>query len=189
MLNGTPPRKPGLVNTVLWAAAARFLKLYYTPGFARWATSVSPWPLRRSVAIIGGGLPGCELGELAMHSGRRTSILEEGRKIGYDVGGSDRFHVTSDFKKAPNVTTYPSTRVTEITADGVRGVQTAPDGTQTPVRADAKTVAVTLGFVPNPGLTREIEALGVEVHAVGDCAEPGRIADATKAGYRAGVAL
>lgn len=189
MLNGTPPRKPGLVNTVLWAAAARFLKLYYTPGFARWATSVSPWPLRRSVAIIGGGLPGCELGELAMHSGRRTSILEEGRKIGYDVGGSDRFHVTSDFKKAPNVTTYASTRVTEITADGVRGVQTAPDGTETLVRADAKTVAVTLGFVPNPGLAREIEALGVEVHAVGDCAEPGRIADATKAGYRAGVAL
>jgi len=48
---------------------------------------------------------------------------------------------------------------------------------------------VTLGFLPNPGLAREIEALGVEVHAVGDCADPGRIADATKAGYRAGVSL
>lgn len=189
MLNGTPPRKPGVLNSVLWAAAARFLRLYYTPGFARWATSVSPWPLRRSVAIIGGGLPGCELGELAMHSGRRTAILEESKKIGHDVGGSDRFHITSDFKKSPNVTTYPLTRVTAITPDGVRGVQTSSDGTEQPVRVQAKTVAVTLGFRPNPGLAEQIAALGVEVHAVGDCQDPGRIADATKAGHRAGVAL
>ena len=189
MLNGTPPRKKNPVDRVMWAAAAQFLKLYYTPGFARWATSISPWPLRRSVAIIGGGLPGCELGELTMHSGRRTAIFEEHKKIGYDVGGSDRFHVTSAFKKSPKVTTYPLTRVTRITPDGVEGVQTAADGTQTPVKATAKTVAVTLGFQPNRGLAEQIEALGVEVHAVGDCQEPGRIADATKAGYRAGVAL
>lgn len=189
MLNGTPPKKPGALNKVLWNAAARFLTIYYTPSFARWATSVSPWPLRRSVAIIGGGLPGCELGELTMHSGRRTAIFEEGKKVGFDVGASDRFHVTSGFKKAENVQTFPSTRVTAITADGVTGVQTGKDGTTQTVTARAKTVAVTLGFDPNLGLAEQIEALGVPVTAVGDCAVPGRIADATKTGFQAGVAL
>lgn len=188
MLNGHPPRKPGLVNAVLWRGAAVFLRLYYTPAFARWATARSPWPLRRSVAIIGGGLPGCELGELSMHSGRTTAILEERKKIGWDVGGSDRFHMTSGFKKAPNVSTFTSTTVTAITPDGVQAVQHTPTG-DVPVQVSARTVAVTLGFRPNRGLADDIAAMGVEVVAVGDCQEPGRIADATKTGYRAAVQL
>ncbi len=188
MLNGRPPKKPGVLNTVLWAGASLVLRLYYTPSFARTATRLSPWPLRRSIAIIGGGLPGCELGELTMHSGRTTAIVEEGKKIGWDVGGSDRFHLTSAFKKAPNVSTYPLTTVTEITADGVRAVTHAPDGDR-PVQIPAKTVAVTLGFDPNLGLYEAVERLGVEVYAVGDCADPGRIADATKAGYVAAAQI
>jgi 2,4-dienoyl-CoA reductase (NADPH2) len=188
MLNGAPPRKPGLVNAVMWRGAAVFLRLYYTPAFARWATARSPWPLRRSIAIIGGGLPGCELGELTMHSGRTTAIFEENKRIGFDVGGSDRFHLTSAFKKSPLVTTFASTTVTRITADGVRGVQHTAEG-DVPVEAKAKTVAVTLGFVPNRGLAEQIAAMGVQVQAVGDCNEPGRIADATKSGYQAAVAL
>jgi 2,4-dienoyl-CoA reductase (NADPH2) len=176
------------VNKVMWNGAALVLRLYYTPGFARVATKLSPWPLGRSVAIIGGGLPGCELGELTMHSPRTTTIFEEGKKIGYDVGASDRFHVTSAFKKSPKVTTYPSTRVTEITPTGVRGVQQTPEG-EVAVEAAAKTVAVTLGFQENLDLFSAIEEMGVEVYAAGDCRSPGRIADATKAGYQAGVRI
>jgi 2,4-dienoyl-CoA reductase (NADPH2) len=188
MLSGNPPKKSGLINSFMWKAGAVVLRMYYTPGFARVATKYSPWPLRGSVAIIGGGLPGCELGELTMHSPRTTTIFEEGKKIGYDVGASDRFHVTSAFKKSPKVTTYPSTRVTEITPDGVRGVQQTPEGEQQ-VEAKAKTVAVTLGFQPNMDLFTEIEKMGIEVYAAGDCRSPGRIADATKAGYQAAVRI
>ncbi len=188
MLSGKPPKKAGLVNKVMWNGAAIVLRLYYTPTFARVATKLSPWPLRRSIAIIGGGLPGCELGELTMHSARTTTILEEGKKIGYDVGSSDRFHLTSAFKKSPKVTTYPSTSITEITPDGVRAVQHTPEGDK-PVEVEAKTIAVTLGFEENLGLYDAIEDLGVEVYAAGDCRSPGRIADATKAGYQAAVAI
>lgn len=182
MLNGTPPRKPGPLNRLLWTCGSWFLRAYYTPSFARAVTRISPWPLRRSVAIVGGGLPGCELGELTMHSGRTTAIVEEGPKIGYDVGSSDRFHLTSAFKKAPNVTTYPKTRVTEITPHAVHAVQATDEGDRD-VSIPAETVAVTLGFAPNRGLYEAVRALGVEAYAVGDCDDPGRIADATKAGY------
>ncbi|HEY0217751.1 MAG TPA: FAD-dependent oxidoreductase, partial [Cellulomonas sp.] len=188
MLSGKPPKKAGLVNKVLWNGAAIVLRLYYTPTFARVATRFSPWPLRRSVAIIGGGLPGCELGELTMHSPRTTTIFEEGKKIGYDVGSSDRFHLTSAFKKSPKVTTYPLTRITEITPDGVRAVQQTPEGERR-VEVAAKTVAVTLGFEENLGLFSAVEDMGIEVYAAGDCRSPGRIADATKAGYQAAVAI
>ena len=188
MLNSRPPHKKRLLDRVLWTCGAWFLRFYYTPGFARRVTRLSPWPLSRSLAIIGGGLPGCELGELAMHSGRTTTILEEGRRIGYDVSPSERFHVRKDFKQAANVTTYPSTTVTEITPDGVRGVQHTAEG-ETEVRVTAGTVAVTLGFRPNRGLYEQLAATGIEVYEAGDCADPARIADATKAGYLAAVAI
>ncbi|MCV2394283.1 NAD(P)/FAD-dependent oxidoreductase [Actinotalea sp. M2MS4P-6] len=188
MLNSTPPRKQRLLDRLLWTAGATFLRFYYTPGFARRVTRLSPWPLSRSLAIIGGGLPGCELGELAMHSGRTTTIVEEGKRIAYDVSASERFHVRKDFKEAANVTTYQSTTVTRITPDGLVGVQHGPEG-ETEVRVSARTVAVTLGFEANRGLYEALSAAGVEVHEAGDCADPGRIADATKAGYRAAVAI
>ncbi|MDR1710545.1 MAG: NAD(P)/FAD-dependent oxidoreductase [Propionibacteriaceae bacterium] len=186
MLNGRVVKKKGLFNAVAWRAGAVFLKLYYTPTLGREMAKRSPWPLGKSVAIIGGGLPGCELGELTMHSGRQTAIIEEGKKVGYDVGASDRFHVTSAFKKSEYVDLYPATKVDEITGSGVLATQQTPEGPKEVV-INAKTVAVTLGFQPNPGLAEALKQKGIPVWTVGDCDDPGRIADATKAGYQAGV--
>ncbi|MFV0452857.1 MAG: hypothetical protein ACK5LS_11575, partial [Propioniciclava sp.] len=79
MLNGHAPDKRSLLDKVLWRGGSLFLRFYYTPGFARAVTKRSPWPLGNPLAIIGGGLPGCELGHLAMESGRKTAIIESGR--------------------------------------------------------------------------------------------------------------
>jgi 2,4-dienoyl-CoA reductase (NADPH2) len=184
MLNGHPPKKPNVLDRLLWTAGSLFLRVYYTPGFARALTRRSPWPLGSPLAIIGGGLPGCELGHLAMDSGRRTTVVESGAKIGYDVGGSDRFHVVRAFKEAANVTTLTGTNVTRITPSGVEGVQHTTDGDK-PVSIPARTVAVTLGFAENRSLFQELASAGIDVYEVGDCASPARIADATKAGYQA----
>lgn len=189
MLNGTKPQAKGAFNNFMWWGATTVLKFHYTPGFARWATSALHWPIGKDVAIIGGGLPGCEFGHLCMDTGRTTAIIEEGKKIAYDVSPSDRFGLTSAFKKAENVTTYPLTKVTEITEEGVKAVQTDKEGASSDIFIPAKTVAVTLGFKPNPALAEALEDLVSEVYLVGDAHEPHRIADATKAGYVAGCAI
>lgn len=189
MLNGHAPKKKGAFNSFMWNAGALFLKLYYTPSFARKMTANFSWPIARSVDIIGGGLPGCEFGHLAMESGRTTNIIEENKKIGYDVGGSDRFGLISGFKKAENVEMYPLTKVTEITSEGVKAIQSDKEGNQTELFLPAKTVAITLGFDKNTGLGDAVKELVAEVYLVGDCDNPARIADATKAGYVAGCAL
>ena len=116
-----------------------------TPSFARTMTEKAPWPISRNVAIIGGGLPGCEFGHLCMETGRTTAIIEERKKVGFDVGGSDRFGLISSFKQAENVEMYPLTRVTAITEEGVRAVQTTPEGDKE-LFIPAKTVAITLGL-------------------------------------------
>lgn len=189
MINGHKPAgKKGAFNNFMWGAGSLFLSLYYTPTFARTMTEKSPWPIGRSVAIIGGGLPGCEFGHLSMETGRTTAIIEERKKIGFDVGGSDRFGLISGFKKAENVELYPLTRVTAITDEGVKAVQTTPEG-EKELFIPAKTVAVTLGLTENHELGEALRPIVGEVYLVGDCETPGRIADATKMGYRAACAL
>ena len=185
MLNGRMPKgKKGLFNKVMWFGGSIFLRFYYTPTFARFFSKYSPWPLRSKLAVIGGGLPGCELTELTQQTKRHTSIIESGKKIGYDVGSSDRFHLTSGFKKADNVDTYPSTRVVAIDNKGVKAIQSDPSGDRE-LTIPADTVAVTLGFQQNLALYDALKSQGRVVFAVGDAKNPARIADATKAGYQA----
>lgn len=190
MLNGHKPQgKKGAFNNFMWGAGAMFLKHYYTPSFARDMTAKMTWPISRDIAIVGGGLPGCELGHLCMETGRKTAIIEEKKKIGYDVSPSERFGLTSSFKKAENVELYPLTRVTAIREDGVEAIQTNKEGEAKKIFVPAKTVALTLGLDPNRELGEKIKPAVKEVYLVGDCDNPGRIADATKAGYVAACAL
>ena len=189
MINGHKPAgKKGAFNSFMWGAGSLFLSMYYTPSFARTMTEKSPWPISRNVAIIGGGLPGCEFGHLCMETGRTTAIIEERKKVGFDVGGSDRFGLISSFKQVENVEMYPLTRVTAITEEGVKAVQTTPEGDKE-LFIPAKTVAITLGLAENHDLGEACKPLVDVVYLVGDCEEPGRIADATKMGYRAACAL
>lgn len=189
MLNGHAPKKKGAFNSFMWHAGALFLSFYYTPSFARFMTSRLSWPISRDVAIVGGGLPGCEFGHLCMETGRKTSIIEERKKIGFDVGGSDRFGLISAFKKADNVEMYPLTRVEEVTERGVRAIQCDKEGNEKELFISAKTIAVTLGLRKNHVLGEALGAVVGDVYLTGDCNEPARIADATKAGYVAACAL
>ena len=190
MLNGKAPhKKNGGFDNFMWSAGTAFLRHHYTPTFARNMTSKYHWPIGKDVAIIGGGLPGCEFGELCKDTGRKTAIIEERKKIGYDVGGSERFGMTTGFKKAENVSLYPLTKVTSIADNGVNVVQTTKDGEERKLFLPTKTIAVTLGFQPNRSLGEQLKDVCDEVYLIGDCDNPGRIADATKAGYQVGCVL
>jgi 2,4-dienoyl-CoA reductase (NADPH2) len=185
MLNGKAPKKPGLLNKFMWNAGSIFLRFFYTPDLARFFMAKFPWPLGKKIAIVGGGLPGCELAKEMMHQDRDLVIIEERKKIGWDVGGSDRFHITSSFKKSPRVTLEPLTKVDEINHKGVKVVH--EDGTEVFHQAD--TVALTLGFEQNLDLAESLKDIVNELYIVGDCMYPSRMADATKAGYQAAIKL
>lgn len=185
MLNGRAPQKPGLINKVLWTCGSEFLKYIYSPAMGRMVTALSPWPMGFKVAVIGGGLPGCELSHLLMHCHRKLNIIEKKKKIGFDVGGSYRFHYVSAFKKASNVDLNALTKVDEITRKGVW----VTDGAGERKFVRANTVTVTEGFKQNLSLAAETKRIVPEVYVVGDCVNPARMADATKSGYIAGCSL
>lgn len=188
MLSGHAPKKQGAFNSFMWNAGSIFLRYYYTPSFARKVTEVSPWPLSKDLTMIGGGLPGCEMGEMAMKTKRHANIVEPGKKIAYDVSPSERFGVKTDFKKSPLIETYTLTRVTEITSDGVKAIQKVGDE-EKEIFLPTKTVVVTLGLHPDEGLADAFAGSCPEIYLVGNCKKDGRIADATKDGYVAACAI
>ena len=79
----------------------------------------------------------------------------------------------------------PLTKVKEINSRGVLMENSA--GQEKFYKAN--TVTVTKGFKPNMALAAEIKKLVPELYVVGDCINPARMADATKAGYIAGCKL
>jgi hypothetical protein len=59
-----------------------------------------------------------------------------------------------------------------------------PNGKQWGLEADV--VALAVGIKPNEESLKKFDLLAEEVHFIGDCAEPGRIREATEAGERVG---
>jgi 2,4-dienoyl-CoA reductase (NADPH2) len=183
LLNGDATKKPGLLNKLLWPSGAIVLKYIYSPRFVKRLLKAK-WPFAQRVGIIGGGLPGCELGAELLHNGRNLVIIDENKKIGHDVGPSDRFHVTSEFKNSESVKIVTEAKVKAISSQGIEAVV---NGASQFYPVD--TVAVTLGFEPNPGFAQRVKGLAPFVAAIGDCENPARMADATKAGYLVALEL
>lgn len=183
LLNGRPPKKSGLVNKVMFTAGAIFMRYFYSVKFMKMMMALK-WPFGNRVAIIGGGLPGCDLAvELGKHN-RELAIFEESKRVGYDVGASDRFHTMSMLKKYA-VRMEPQTKVQAITDKGVNAVRA--DATEVVYEADV--VAVTLGFQKNMDLADELQGLVPAIFVVGDCADPKRMPDANKQGYLAALKI
>ena len=160
------------------------------------------------VVIVGGGSVGCEtavwlaqigcltpeehyflktweaetpetLEELLYQGVKEVTVVEQLRKLGRDLG-SRRWIVSTKMKKH-GVQTHTSTRVEQITKEGV--VCANSDGF---VMLPADTVVLALGAASENALHEAVKDLpGKEIVAIGDCANPARIPEAIEAGFLA----
>jgi len=185
LVNGNPPKKAGITNKIMWTAGSVAMKKFFSAKFVRDNMGMS-WPFGNRVAIIGGGLPGCSLAEGLMDNKRKRdlTLIDEDHRLGWDVGNSDRFQVRTKLKKYP-VQMEEFAKIIEITKNGVKFKR--KDGTE--VTCDADTVAITLGFARNMDLANELQGKADKIYVIGDCADPARMADATKAGYQAAMQI
>jgi 2,4-dienoyl-CoA reductase (NADPH2) len=181
LINGYVPQKAGLVNKIMFNLGAIFLRFLYSPGRLKKFMGLK-WPFGNRVAIIGGGLPGCDLAVALGEHHRKLAIFGEGRKIGFDIGASDRFHILSKLKSY-SVQTEPEAKVTEITEKGLKAIKAG----ESELVYEVDTVAVTMGFQKNMDLANELRGEVPILLSVGDCVDPKRMPDATKQGYKAAL--
>jgi 2,4-dienoyl-CoA reductase (NADPH2) len=173
------PKKGGPFNRIMWIFGSRALRRMQNPEQLRQALKL-PFPFRKKVVIIGGDFAGCELADTLAGLGKNVTILEESKRLGYDIGITTRWVALkrlADFK----VQMEKNVKVIEITKKGVKATVEGKEKFY-----DAGTVALTLPLTTDDTLGSQIEARGYKVHRVGDCsASGGRVMEAIAAGFKA----
>lgn len=131
-------------------------------------------------AVIGGGLVGTETAEYLLEQGCKVSIVEMLDKIASGESETILPVIMKDFKDH-QVEQYTNTKVTAITPEGVKAINTQTQETVT-IPCDYVVMAVGSKKVPF-----SVEGIMVPVTFVGDCAgeKTASIAEAVRSGYQA----
>ena len=176
------PSKGGLGQKLLWRFSSPIMKYGYHPKLINWGLRL-PFPFKKRVVIIGGGFAGCEVADALIDKGKKVTVLEEGPRLGYDVGLSNIWAIKKKMKEF-GATTATNAKVVEITEKGVKALV---GGSEKFFEAD--TVVLALPLQANDRLSKELEGKGLVVRTVGDAASPGKIMEAVAAGFRAGFEI
>ncbi len=138
------------------------------------------------VVVLGAGVQAIDFASFILAQGKRVQIVNEADEASIDVEQSPDFRqVVKAHLRAHGVRIWNGTTADAVSEQGVH--VTTGTGMQTCIPCD--TVVECYDMVPNTALADELTAAGMEVHAVGDCAEPYNIQRAILAGNLAGRAV
>ncbi|MBU1195816.1 MAG: FAD-dependent oxidoreductase [Proteobacteria bacterium] len=120
------------------------------------------------------------LKHLAIKGSKEVIMLEMLDKIGKDIGKSTRWVMMEDMARY-NVVSRTATKVLEITDKGVR---VEYGGEKEEIAAD--TIVLATGSVPENGLQKDLEQLGIPFTVTGDAKQIRLAFDAVHNGFEAG---
>jgi 2,4-dienoyl-CoA reductase-like NADH-dependent reductase (Old Yellow Enzyme family) len=160
----------------------RWARLTTDPGRIR-ALSRRWMPVDGRVVVIGGGLVGLELAEFLADRRRQVTVLEAGPAIGVPMASPRRWTAVRRAEQH-GVTLVRGAEVTEITPTEVAY---RVDGVE--ARVPAGTVVVASEVGPGSDLVPALEALGLEVHVVGDASEVGYLEGAIHSAWAVAAAI
>jgi len=129
------------------------------------------------VAIIGGGMIGCETAEYLAGKGKKVTIIEALPAIARDLGVTNRRALRSRVL-ASGVEVLTSTEARAITESGVTVEEAGQMRT-----IDADSVVLAEGFKPNTGLWEALKDRVPGLHLIGDAARPKQILEATRTAW------
>lgn len=137
--------------------------------------------LGQNVAIVGGGLVGCELALQLGMTGRTVHLLSRKKEVCRDAAYLYREGLLMELKKVP-VKIYNEAECTAITSEGIT-VRNA-DAREYTLLAD--TVIWAGGYLPMEDEAEQFRTLAYDFWKIGDCAQVRKIYNARREGYNAG---
>ena len=139
----------------------------------------------KKVAVLGGGLVGCETGLYLAENGHDVTIIEMQSEIAPEANWMHKEGMMQSFAKAP-ITCRTGLRVARI--EPGKGVYaTNAEGSEEFIPADG--IVYAMGMRPNTGIVDELKDACIDTIAVGDCVKPRKARQAMEEGYWAAVNL
>jgi len=140
-------------------------------------------PVGKKVVMIGGGLVGCEAGLHLQKTGHEVTVVEMLDRVANESFGMYREALLWEMEKN-NMKALPKTKCLKIEKDGVT-IENA-DGVQ---KLEADTVIFALGMKSANYDALKEAAGSTPVFVVGDAIKPGKVDQATRTAYLAGVSI
>lgn len=141
--------------------------------------------LGRHVALIGGGMVGCETALHLSRLGRRVTLVEMGEVLAPDGLYTERLHTLHIMDQDPAVTCFTGTTCVEITDRDI----SVRDVSGSIRRIETDSVVLCAGMKPLVEERDKYQGLAFDVINVGDCLKVGTICSATSTGFDAAVIL
>ncbi len=122
-------------------------------------------PVGKRVAVIGGGLVGCETALFLKAQGKKVELIEMLERVAVDAGPLNRARILDELAAA-DIHPRCETRLTDFSESGELVCQAADA-----YELNVDTVVLATGAIPQETLRRELEGL-YTVYPVGDCQTP-----------------
>jgi len=134
----------------------------------------------KHVVVVGSGMTGLETAEYLAHVGNKVTVIEMADKIGPDAYLPNLIDVTTRLKKY-DVVMYPNMKLTEIKDKEIL-VENMKTKTMETITMD--NVVLSLGVKADKDFISILKtAFNNKITVIGDAEKPGRIGQATKAGF------
>jgi len=141
--------------------------------------------LGKKIAIIGGGMVGCETALHLTHSGREVVLVEMDDMLAPDGLFTERTHTLDYMDKDPLLTYQVNTKCTEILDNGIKVI--GEKGEEQFIAADS--VVLSAGMKAKEEERDSFRGTAYDVISVGDCLKVGTVHTAVQTGFRAGLRL
>jgi NADPH-dependent 2,4-dienoyl-CoA reductase/sulfur reductase-like enzyme len=135
------------------------------------------------VAVVGGGLVGCEIGLHLAQKGKEVTILEMLDDVALEANIMHRRALMLELVKSVKIRTC--IKCTEITDGSVLAVDR--NGEQVTFACD--TVVIAVGAKSRSHVVDALFDTALEFIAIGDCVKPKNVLQAVRTGYDAGMAV
>jgi 2,4-dienoyl-CoA reductase-like NADH-dependent reductase (Old Yellow Enzyme family)/thioredoxin reductase len=140
--------------------------------------------LQGHVVIVGGGLVGLDAAEFLAYRGADVTVMEMQKQVGSALEWNVRKMKLEDLA-AKGVTIRTRSRVLGVADGHVRFVD--PEGKACALTTD--TVVIAVGSSSYNPCEQAVRDTGVRVTRIGDCREPGDLADAIAEGFETAMSL
>ena len=139
----------------------------------------------KQVAVLGGGLVGCETGLYLAEHGHEVTIIEMQSEIAPEANWMHKEGMMQSFAKAP-ITCRTGLRVSRIVPG--QGVY-ALNGEGQEEFIPAQGIVYAMGMRSNTATVEELKDVCLDTYTVGDCVRPRKARQAIEEGYWAAVRL
>ncbi len=139
----------------------------------------------KTIAVIGGGMIGCEVSEFLIQRGKRIRLIEMLEDLALDMSSRPRWLLLRRIHDSGQVETLTKTKVKEIKDQMIIAER---EGQEVELgKVDG--IVLAIGYRPDEALFNSLKGKVPDLHAVGDCVKPQKAFEAIQDGFKIGLEI